>query len=44
MKEKNQVNDYAQKIIGALPKGISLNTNGDKFNTMVIGWGHLGVV
>lgn len=44
MKEKINVNDYAQKIAEALPRGILLNTNGDKFNSMVIGWGHLGVV
>lgn len=44
MKEKICVSDYAQKITEALPRGILLNTNGDKFNSMVIGWGHLGVV
>ena len=43
MKEKINVSDYAQKIVEALPKGILLNTNGDKFNAMVIGWGALGV-
>lgn len=36
--------DYAEHIIKALPGGILLNTNGDKFNSMVIGWGHLGVI
>lgn len=36
--------DYAEQITKALPKGILLNTNGDKFNSMVIGWGHLGVI
>ena len=35
---------YAQRIAEALPKGILLNTNGDKFNSMVIGWGALGTV
>lgn len=44
MKEKILVSDYAQKIMEDLPKGILLNTSGDKFNAMVIGWGHLGVV
>ena len=44
MKEKINVTDYANHIAKALPKGILLNTNGDKFNSMVIGWGHLGVL
>ena len=44
MKEKINVSAYAQKITVALPKGILLNTNGDKFNSMVIGWGALGTV
>ena len=44
MKEKINVTEYAQKITEALPKGILLNTNGDKFNSMVIGWGALGTV
>lgn len=44
MKENIKVADYAKAISEALPKGILLNTNGDKFNTMVIGWGALGTV
>ena len=44
MKEKVNITDYANLIAKALPKGILLNTNGDKFNTMVIGWGHLGTL
>lgn len=44
MKEKIKLTEYAQKITEALPKGILLNTNGDKFNSMVIGWGALGTV
>ena len=36
--------DYANHITHALHSGILLNTNGDKFNSMVIGWGHMGVV
>ena len=44
MKETVNVSDYAQRIQEALPKGILLNTQGEKFNSMVIGWGHLGVV
>ncbi|MBQ7681676.1 MAG: flavin reductase [Oscillibacter sp.] len=43
MKELISLNDYAALIQTALPKGILLNTNGDKFNAMVIGWGNLGV-
>ena len=42
MKEKVNVTDYAVQITDALSKGILLNTSGDKFNSMVIGWGHLG--
>ena len=42
MKEQINVNDHANRIYEALFKGILLNTNGDKFNSMVIGWGHLG--
>ena len=44
MKEKIDITEYAKVITGALPKGILLNTNGDKFNAMVIGWGHLGIL
>ncbi len=44
MKEKINVSEYAQLIAEKLPKGILLNTNRDKFNSMIIGWGHLGVV
>ena len=36
--------DYANHIAHALRPGILLNTNGDKFNSMVIGWGHMGVI
>lgn len=36
--------DYAETITKALKPGILLNTNGEKFNSMVIGWGHLGVL
>ena len=42
MKEKININDYANQITDALSRGVLLNTNGDKFNSMVIGWGHLG--
>lgn len=43
MREKININDYAKRITDALPHGgVLLNTNGDKFNAMVIGWGALG--
>jgi len=44
MKEKIDVAAYAEQIVRAMPKGILLNTNGEKLNTMVIGWGALGTV
>ncbi len=44
MKEPIHITDYANQITRALPKGILLNTCGDKFNSMVIGWGHLGTL
>lgn len=44
MKEKINISDYANLITKSLPRGILLNTNGDKFNSMVIGWGHLGTL
>ena len=36
MKEKINVFDYSEQIMKALRRGILLNTNGDKFNSMVI--------
>ncbi len=44
MKESIGPFDHAERIAKALREGILLNTNGDKFNSMVIGWGHLGVI
>ena len=44
MKEKIDITEYSNLITQALPKGILLNTMGDKFNAMVIGWGHLGTL
>ena len=44
MKERIDITEYANLITKALPKGILLNTNGDKFNAMVIGWGHIGTL
>lgn len=43
---KKQVNafDYAGDICKALPKGILITTkNGEKVNSMTIGWGHIGI-
>lgn len=44
VKEKINIIDYANLITKVLPKGVLLNTNGDKFNAMVIGWGHIGTL
>lgn len=44
MKRPIELSAYAQAIVEALPKGVLLNTNGEKFNAMVIGWGALGTV
>ena len=44
MKEQINITDYANLITKALAKGILLNTNGEKFNSMVIGWGHIGTL
>ena len=38
------LNEYANDILKALPKGILLTTKaGQKINSMVIGWGTFGV-
>ena len=44
MKEKIKISESAQKITEALPRGNLLKTNGEKFNSMIIGWGALGTV
>ena len=44
MKEKINVFDYAEQLNKTLIHGILLNTRGDRFNSMVIGWGHLGTI
>ena len=44
MKKKVNIFDYSETITRMLRPGILLNTNGEKFNSMVIGWGHLGVI
>lgn len=43
MKEPIQIRDYAGLIQQALPGGLLLNTSGEKFNSMIIGWGNVGV-
>ena len=43
MKERISITEYANQITRLLPKGILLNTNGDKFNSMVIGWGKVAL-
>ena len=42
MKKKIDVKEYAGLLDEAIGKGILLNTQDQKFNSMVIGWGHLG--
>ena len=44
MKQQINVFDYSEQIMKALRRGILLNTNGDKFNSMVISWGHFGII
>ena len=44
MTKKIHVDEYANLITAAVPKGVLLNTKDEKFNSMVIGWGHLGRV
>lgn len=44
MKEKINVFDYAETINKELKPGYLLNTYADKFNSMVIGWGSLGII
>ena len=44
MKKEINAFDYAGDICKALPKGILMTTKtGDYVNTMVIGWGHIGI-
>ena len=38
------MNTIINTITAALPHGILLNTSHQKFNSMVIGWGHAGVL
>ena len=43
-KEKIKAADYAELIEKQIRPGILLNSNGEKFNSMVIGWGHYGIL
>ena len=44
MKKEINAFDYAGDICKALPRGILMTTKtGDFVNTMVIGWGHIGI-
>lgn len=38
------INEINAIVTEALPHGVLLNTHNDKFNSMVIGWGHAGVI
>lgn len=42
-KKKIEVWEYAQQILEALPHGVLLNTKAETLNSMVIGWGSLGI-
>ena len=44
MIEPINVFDCAEYLTKALPRGLLLNAHAEKFNSMVIGWGHLGVI
>ena len=44
MKEPINVFDYATRIEKNLPGGALLNTLHTRFDSMVIGWGHLGTL
>lgn len=44
MKEMIEITDYADRFVEALPKGILLNTKHEIFDSMVIGWGGIGMV
>ena len=42
-KKPIEITDYANTITAALRRGVLLTTkNGEKVNSMVIGWGHIG--
>jgi flavin reductase (DIM6/NTAB) family NADH-FMN oxidoreductase RutF len=43
MKTSIKLQEYASTIMQALPHGILLNSKADTFDTMVIGWGGLGI-
>ncbi len=44
-KQSIDVRQYANQMIGAIPRGVLLTTKAaDKVNSMVIGWGSLGTI
>lgn len=43
MKETIDVMKYTNAVVNAIPMGILLNSKAEKFDSMVIGWGSLGV-
>ena len=44
MREQMDVFDDSEQIMKALRRGVLLNTNGSKFNSMVISLGHFGII
>ena len=44
MKKTVNAFDYADHLTQTLNPGFLLNTKADKFNSMVIGWGNIGVI
>ena len=42
MRKKVDLNEVSGTILKMLPRGILLNTQAEKFDSMVIGWGNLG--
>lgn len=45
MKREVNIWDYAGKILEVMDKGILMTTAaGNETNTMIIGWGHLGII
>lgn len=41
-KKPIDINEYASRIVSAIPSGVLVTTKADKVNSMVIGWGTLG--
>ena len=44
-REKITISDHGSEMLGALARGVYLTTKvGEKVNTMVIGWGNIGII